>query len=218
MNRNEEKNHVYSMMQDITNERSRLTDVYVSLLGRLNELDKVEQPVKAEEKPKKDSDDIGDDEEETQKKEEDSLSSDASPLISLDNAIVETQPIPIIEENIPTQSMVDIVNRHNSQLGNELVIERANIIPKIEIEKEKDKLPKKSSTLDSDKVTGYIVTVLKKAGKPLSARDIHAKVNDMSEYEIKKANFTSNLLPRAVKKNKRIEKATFGYYQYSTTV
>lgn len=218
MNRSEEKSLIYSMMQDITNEKSRLTDVYVSLLGRLSELDKTdksEQTVKHEEIQKKESSDTV---EEIQEIEETSAS-----LLESATTLDDTPKEPLFKvnsnNNDTTESMADIINRHNSQLGNEEVIEKStHIVPKTEIQKEIDKLPKKSAQLDSDKVTGYIVTVLKKAGKPLSAKDIYTRICEMSEYEIKKTNFTSNILPRAIKKNKRIQKAMFGYYQYSTTV
>jgi hypothetical protein len=129
-----------------------------------------------------------------------------------ENVVIEenVQEIPAVEE-----SLNDIIDRHNEQFKDEIEVkvEESNIIPKIEIERELDRLPK-NKPMSSERATSLISEILKEAGNPLSAKDIYSKLCDRTNHRITKANFTSNLLQRALKKNKNIERATFGYYQY----
>lgn len=94
------------------------------------------------------------------------------------------------------------------------VIKEDIIIPKKEIEKEKDKLKKRSSQINLDKVIGLITTVLKETGTPMNVKAIYKQVINKSDMDIKLPNFRNNILPRACQRNKKIQKAMRGYYQY----
>lgn len=179
MNINEEKAMIYSMMNNLTAERRKITDMYGDLKKRLDEL-----------------------------------------------ILLETRGL----EDLSIQGYVDIRNNKMKSLSVENVEREMNkiiknietdfepkekeIIPKREIDIEKEKLPKKSSVINIDKAVGAISTVLKEKGEPMQVKDIHEQVEEALEVTIKLANFRNNILPRACKKNPKIQRAMRGYYQY----
>lgn len=182
----EEKKYLYSMMKSVTEERNKLLDIYHGLTNRLNELNKLELELQNVKPEVK--------EEVKKVKEEEIFEEDEE------------------EDNLPLSHFIDLFNKKN--IEGVQIKEVDYIIPKTEIEREKDKLPKRSAHVNIDRVTGIIAEVLKDFGVPMSVKDIYRKVNDKHETKIGFANFRNNLLPRATKKNKRIDKAYRGYYQY----
>lgn len=187
MNINQEKDYLYSMISEMTKERSKLTDAILSLLNRIDNLNEVERLSHNKER----------------------------------EVIFVEEPIEFQEPNLPVEeSLSDIIARHNREnkkheevkVEEEIKVEES-IIPRLEIDRAKDRLPKRKP-LSSERATSLIVEILKEAGKPLGANVIHAKLCEMTSRNITKSNFNSNVLPRAVRGSKNIERATFGYYQY----
>lgn len=95
--------------------------------------------------------------------------------------------------------------------------ENKSIIPKQEIEKEKDivyKKEKRTGLLNIDKATNLIAIALKDVGSPITLQNLYERVNALSEIEITKKNFQNNIIRRAMIKNNKIENPTKGFYQY----
>lgn len=142
-------------------------------------------------------------------------------------------------DEIPIQTIIDFNNSKNAKrrianierhtghtikkIENEAEL-KANpaereIIPKVEIEIEKEKVSKQSPTRKSkgmplDKAAGVIAHILKEKGIPLKAKDLHALVNEQVDAPIELGNFTKNTLPRSSKLNPRINNVSRGYWQY----
>lgn len=94
---------------------------------------------------------------------------------------------------------------------------KKEIIPKRDIELEKEKVSKSSvrrGGMTTDKAAGMIAHVLKEHGVPMTVADLYEKVNEMSDVPITRANFRNNLLPRSRRVNKNIDNVSRGYYQY----
>lgn len=92
---------------------------------------------------------------------------------------------------------------------------RDESVPEEDIIKEKHKEPKKRGSLDLDKVSALIAETLKESGRPMTIPDIHKKVSEKTDYNISLSNFRTNILRRALDKNKKITKAMRGHYQYT---
>jgi hypothetical protein len=95
--------------------------------------------------------------------------------------------------------------------------EEKTVIPKLEIEREKDEIAKKSrksTGLPLEKVAGFIAHVLKEHGVPMSVKDLYEEVNERAENQITRNNFRNNMLPRAAKLNSKINNVSRGFYQY----
>lgn len=192
MNIDEEKTYIYTMMKEITEERRRLTDIYYSLKKRLETLYDLEQ------------------------RGLDNLS--IKGLVDLSNEYNKRQN-EIAIYNIERETKHIINEIKNANLNNpEEVKEDQNAIkeaiPKHEIEKEKDKEPKRKGYLNVDKVIDCIVSVLKEAGTPMAIKALHQKVCEQLGRDIKSHNFRANLLPKAMQRNNKIQRVTRGYYQY----
>lgn len=85
----------------------------------------------------------------------------------------------------------------------------------IDIERRKDNVSRKNGRyLNVDKVIGMIASVLKEANGMMRVKEIYNKVNEMSEVDIDVHNFRNNIMPRALYKNKNIQKVKRGYYCY----
>jgi hypothetical protein len=186
MNLEEEKAVIYSMMQDITQERRKLTDMYLDLQARANEINRLQALG---------LDEVG-----------------VATHIKAHN----TMQVKQIKENIERESSNAITRLQNNLniIEKPKEVEQKSVIPKIEIEREKDKLPKKASQLSIDKLAGGIASVLKSYGSPMSVKDLHEKLQAELDIEITTNNFRNNVLPRSCKKNSNIQRAMRGYYQY----
>jgi hypothetical protein len=181
MNISDEKEHVYSLMREITQERRKLTDIYFSLKERLDDLNKLEQRGLGE--------------------------------LSLKGYID-------LKNQHDKEIAVGNIERESKRAIEKIVIEdkpkENNIIPKAEIErqKEKDSPSKRSSKINLDKIVGYIVSILKEHGTPMRAKDLYDEVNVRLETELEIKNFYSNILRRACLRSNKIQKAYRGFYQY----
>lgn len=91
------------------------------------------------------------------------------------------------------------------------------VIPKVEIDIEKEKEAKKTrknSGLTIDKAAGIIAHTLKEYGAPIKAKELYELVNAQLEVPITRSNFSNNVLPRSSKVNKRINNVSRGFWQY----
>lgn len=93
------------------------------------------------------------------------------------------------------------------------------LIPKAEIELEKEKISKNkpsrtTGTVSVDKAAGMIAHVLKEHGIPMTVANLYEAVNAMSDIPITRNNFRNNMLPRSMKVNRNIDNISRGYYQY----
>lgn len=193
MDNQEERKFLYSMMQSITEERKNLTEIYLELMKRINKLDVQESNINSN-NPTSFSPMIEDEE-------------------SHSNVVID-------DKTVEGKTLQEYIDFHNQNLKDDYSRNEDSfyinndIIPKSEIEKEKDKLPRKNVTLNMDKVSGLIVLILKEKGAPISVKEIHRELNERLELEVTMQNLRNNILPRVCKKNPRIERATRGYYQY----
>lgn len=190
VNINEEKAYIYTMMKEITEERRRLTDIYYSLKKRLDTLYQLEQ------------------------RGLENLS--IKGYVDLCNEYNQRQN-EIAISNIKRETKHIISELKNAKFNNsedEKEEQNTEAIPKHEIEKEKDKEPKRKSYLNVDKVIDCIVSVLKEAGTPMATKALHQKVCEQLGRDIKSHNFRANIMPKAMQRNDKIQRVTRGYYQY----
>lgn len=97
--------------------------------------------------------------------------------------------------------------------------EEKKLIPMIEIEKQKEKesakiVSSRSSYLNVDKVISIIASLLKDNGVPMDIKTIHKKIESDFDMVITEQNLRNNIMRKAMMKNKRIQRATRGFYQY----
>lgn len=106
------------------------------------------------------------------------------------------------------------VEHQIQKIENHHIIEESekSVIPKDEIVRQKRK--NRKGLVSKEKISGAVIEVLKDAGTPVKLSDLLDKVNDMLENNISKGNFQTNLLPRIMENNKKIEKPMRGFYQY----
>jgi hypothetical protein len=128
---------------------------------------------------------------------------------------------------------IDLINkRDNNVVANNLRRElesvtkepapakEESIIPKNKIDDLKEADRRKSrrnfkKKLNTDKVYSEMCIVLKEAGIPLKVDEIRIRLEKRLEQELSPTNFRNNLLQRILKKtDTRVERASFGYYQY----
>lgn len=94
---------------------------------------------------------------------------------------------------------------------------------RLEGEREQERLnrksrPVKSLQLNTEKVMGYIASVLKEAKEPMPFKDLHSIVEERVGQAIGEKNFQNNLITRAMKKNKNIYRPSRGYYAHKEAV
>lgn len=188
MNINEEKQYLYSMMSDVTQERRKLTDIYHSLKERLDELNTLE--IKG--------------------LEELSLSG----YVDLHNK--RSKEVKIANISREMNRAIDVVEESFNPKVEE-------VIPKyeIDIDKEiehKEKPVVKSGQFNLDKAVGVVAMILKESGKPMKAKNIYKEICETTNYNVSLSNFTNNILPKICKKNKKVNRAMRGYYQYSNSI
>lgn len=152
------------------------------------------------------------------------LKSRLDDLIKLDIRGLEDTPIAGIVDmhnaknmKLVTDNIKREAERTIAKVEQEMKPEEKTIIPKAEIEKEKEKVSrqvnnKPETSLERD--TGLIVQALKEGGRPMSVKEIYDVVSEKAERHIKERNFRNNILPRARKRNERIVSVGKGIYQY----
>lgn len=179
------------MMTYIEEERARLWGDYTMLLDRLRTLDEIENPIIAKEEHSVDIEDIGPD------------SSDDEPI--------EEEPV----EDFEPTTLEEYLEKNSTPV----VEEPISIIPKTEIEALKDKDQKNrkiksptrgASSRDIKVIAQYVKAVLKEAGVPMKTSELISRLGEIgidvsSPY---------GMLMQVRAYEPKIEKASFGYYQY----
>lgn len=182
MNIGEEKEVLYAMMKEITQERRKLTDIYFSLKQRVDKLNEIET--------------IG-----------------LSELNTKDYVeAFNKNNLQTIRDNLEreTKRIVENLEQHSSPV-------QESLIPKEVIAESKERDARiTSGSLPLEKVGGIIARVLKENGVPMSVSNLYEVVNKRADGRIKINNFRNNILPRIIRTNKNIERATRGFYQYNS--
>jgi hypothetical protein len=68
--------------------------------------------------------------------------------------------------------------------------------------------------LSIPKVEEIIIATLKEAGRPMQLKELIAKTSEEYGQDINPKNFSNNIIVRLMKKDAKITKPSFGYYQY----
>lgn len=187
MDISKEKEYLYEMMRDITNERRKLSDMFYELKVRLDEIIKLET------------------------KGIDSVPTKG--IVDLHNARDAKRMI----SNIERQSAHEIKKIEKEAELKANPIEKTVIPKvEIEIEKEKESKQNKSRKggLSVDKAAGIIAHILKEKGVPMKSKDLYELVNKQLDSPITRSNFSNNVLPRSSKVNSKINNVSHGYWQY----
>jgi len=207
MSINEEKKFLYSILENITEERKKLTNAYLDIVNKITELEKESRSYR-EQSETKDA---------VEKVQNIEFKKEAKTPSIMIEEIVEAEPVEVTKKE-DVRTLAEIIEEHNRMRGesddkpDELSESK---IPKEEIEREKDKLPRKSPYLNIDKVNGLISQILKEKGSPMHVKEIFAKLNSMLDNDVNIQNLRNNILPRVCKSNPKIERALRGYYQYN---
>lgn len=215
MNIVREKEILYTMLENITRERNDLLQLQFDIMRKLDRLDNLEkketvQPQNAIQAPPIDFEvEVKNDVEETIEVPE-----------YIEETIEEVTEEKTAHDVMSEKPIHEIIEEHNRKLGivEEEEVEKS-IIPKVEIEREKDRIGyKRASSLNLERVNGLIINILKDNGRPLHIKDIFSELNERlesnSEKAIKMANLRNNILPRIVKNNNRVSRVTRGFYQF----
>lgn len=193
MNIDEEKEHVYTLMKEITVERRKLTEMYFSLKERLDDLSKLEQRGLTE--------------------------MSLQGYVDLHNKMQKDYSESAIK-NIERESQYSIrrIERDNREREAE---EKRKEEPKFKKEIQEEKNERRASVLKGKKnvsierIASIVSSILRENGAPMSASDLHEELNNRIEQNITRKNFNSNIMYRINKMgNTRIERPTRGYYQY----
>lgn len=185
MNVTEEKEHIYSLMRDMTEERRKLTDMYYSLKTRLDDLNKFEQ---------KGLEDL-----------------DLKGYVDLHNNNNRDTIVRNVERE--SKNVINKVNKESEELKEKEEHEKEPKFKK-EIDNQKDsiKTPKKRKSIEY--YISVVSEVLKEHGAPMSLSDLHKEVNRKTEADVSPKNFSTNIMYRINKKSTKIERVAMGYYQY----
>lgn len=202
MDLREEKRFVYSMMESITQERRALADAYFDLKKRLDKLDELE----------------------TRGLDEISVKGYFDMYNERNKTLESTN---IKREIEHSNDPVDIAarNRENLQKAMESRVRQIQEPEKPEQkfsnteiddtkQRDKNRLPKKSSQLDVKKIVSAIKMVLRESGAGMSITDIHKGVERHLDMDIPLKNFRTNHISRAIDEP-TIVRVGRGFYKYS---
>lgn len=214
MNIVREKEILYTMLENIARERNDLLQLQFDIMRKLDRLDNLEkeetvQPQNVVQAPPIDFEvEVKNNVEETIEVPE-----------TIEETIEEVTEEKTVHDIMREKPIHEIIEEHNRKLGIVEEESEQSIIPKVEIEREKDRIGyKRASSLNLERVNGLIVNILKDNGRPLHIKDIFNELNNRlesnSEKAIKMANLRNNVLPRIVKNNNRVSRVTRGFYQY----
>ena len=192
----DEKKHLYSLMDDITKERRKLTEIYYGLKDRLDELNKLET---------KGLNELSLDgyiDLHNQRNREAMVNNISREYKSVvDKIKKEGEEVEEREETIPRHEIAESIARDN----------RNKVYSKVNNSKKK---PNKNDNVSYDKVSKIIISILKEYGRPVSINDIHIKLNELSDKEVSIKNLRNNIIFRLSKENPRVERPMRGFYQY----
>ena len=200
----EEKEHIYRLMREIVEERRILSEQYFSLKERLDELNKLES---------KGIEDLS-----------------VNGYVDLFNKMSKQTEINNIEREAEHAiKQIEMVLDHKKKEANKE--EERSIIPQNEIlmAKELDNRNKikvhkeenvedigraKKKRISTQAYRDEIVSILQETGRPMKANEIREKLEKRFDMNISAQSFGTNIMYRVKKADKKIESASFGYYQY----
>lgn len=196
MNINEEKEHLYNMMRDITSERRKLTDMYFGLKERLDDLNKLEQRGLQDLSVKGYVD----------------LYNKVEPEIVAKNIQREMNQLAqkIMAEPKEQEEEKSIVPK--SVISEQRYADSNKVMKSKKIEESK----KRIKQIPYDEIADSVMEILKEKGSPIKMSELLTTLNVKYEGAIGKGNFQTNIIPRMMEEEKyKIEKPYRGFYQYN---
>lgn len=186
MNIGQEKEHLYSMMREITLERRRLTDLYFELKQRLNDLYKLEQ---------KGLTDL-----------------DLKGYVDLHNKINRETMVKNIKRE--SENAIKKIEKEYSSKPVKPEDEVSKLIEK-EKKKYGDN-KKRKNYMSYERIKSLISSILIDGGRPMNVDEILEGVNSrVDNYQLSRKNLGSNILYKIMRdKDSNIERASYGFYQY----
>lgn len=190
MNVGQEKEHIYSIMRDITAERRRLTDMYFEMKKRLDSLYELE--------------------------EKGLYDLDIKGYVDLRNELSREASLRNVARE--SENAINKINEDFDSRSSEEDEEKKSIIKK-SINKErslyKDSQDKPDVT-SYESMKSLVRTILMENGSPMSLDELLEAMNKrIEDGAITKKNLSSNILYRIFKDNdEKIKRVSRGYYQY----
>lgn len=190
MNVGQEKEHIYSIMRDITAERRRLTDMYFEMKKRLDSLYELE--------------------------EKGLYDLDIKGYVDLRNELNREASLRNVARE--SENAINKINEDFDSRSSEEDEEKKSIIKK-SINKErslyKDSQDKPDVT-SYESMKSLVRTILMENGSPMSLDELLEAMNKrIEDGAITKKNLSSNILYRIFKDNdEKIKRVSRGYYQY----
>lgn len=230
MNISEEKNYLYGMMKDITDERRRLSEMYMSLKTRLDQLNTLEEKGVTELSTKGFFD----------------MFNDRETTIQITNVQREAQSaikqeiekdIPMPRRYVDTESAMKVAEETVQQIEDERLNQQAAAttvepnIPQEKIEELKDKdfknakmKPRKQikkrgtrviTGLSTKEANKLVEEILRERNEPVSNKELYDLVVQKSGHkDVTLKNFTGNVLTRIFKMNEHVVRSGTGFSRY----
>lgn len=204
MNINEEKEHLYNMMRDITSERRQLTDMYFGLKERLDDLNKLEQRGLKDLSVKGYIDLYNKEEPELVAK---NLQREMNHLAHK----IMAEPRQEEEENsiIPKS----VISEQRFADSNKII--KTKKTKEVKEPKESKLKIKSKKTIPYEKISDAVIEILKEKGTPVKMSDLFILLNVKFDGAIHKGNFQTNVIPRMMEDDSNLEKPYRGFYQYN---
>lgn len=180
-----EREAIQQAMNYIQQQQSRLQDDYMKLLDRQRELDDIERAQEPKPEPV----------------------AVAVPEVPLAEAILSHNTRFGHTDTVQPSGAAGYSSMRNSRYGSE--------IEKLKDSDNKNRVAKNNTKnspfRDISVVATEIKSILREAGVPMKAKDILAKLEDRG---VKMTRFPHQTITQSMKYDNKIEKASFGYYQY----
>lgn len=193
----EEKEHIYSLMRDVTTERRKLTEIYFSLKKRLDDLNEIEQRGLTELSIKGYLDLHN-----NLKKEESKTSIMNIERESKSNNLSETDKNNAIKK----------IERSTEE---EKEVHKPRFNKEIEQQKDMKSKTMMGSQLSIEHMLSIVEGILKENGAPMHLSELHKEVNKVLDVEVTVKNFRNNIMYRLSKReDTKIDRPFRGYYQY----
>ena len=191
MNISQEKEHLYLMMRDITSERRKLTDMYYGLKERLDELHKLES---------RGLEDMA-----------------VNGYIDMFNKV--QKEIAVTNVRRESENIIKNIEKESEQMLSASCKDGEDTVFKKEIEEDKETFKSKKTNkkyINSDKIIGVVASTLKEKGIPMGMKDIYDSIMKNERVDMTMANFRNNIMPKVLEKNKNVQRAMRGFYQYKS--
>ena len=232
MNVSEEKNYLYGMMKDITDERRRLSEMYMSLKTRLDQLNTLEEKGVTELSTKGFFDYFNNSDTTIQIT---NVQREAQATINRELEKEKDIPMPRryadidLATKVSEETIQKIADENPAQQVAATTME--SIIPQEKIEEMKDKDFKNSKTkprkqvkkrgtrvitgLSTKEANEMVEEILKERIEPVSNKELYDLVVQKSGHkDITLKNFTGNVLTRIFKMNEHVVRSGTGFSQY----